>query len=82
MSCWGLSFLTLISLDPNFKPLQFEGFKNETGSNRFLMSPQKWVKATQAIGIFSKSGRYGDLEDLEDLGSGAVGQDKWEKKSY
>jgi hypothetical protein len=45
--------------NPNFKPLEFEGFKNEAGSNRFFMSPKKWVEATQAIGIFSKSGRYG-----------------------
>jgi hypothetical protein len=44
---------------PNFKSLEFEGIKNEAGSNRFFMSPQKWVEATQAIGIFSKSGRYG-----------------------
>jgi hypothetical protein len=45
--------------NPNFKPLEFEGFKNEAGSNRFFMSPKKWVEATRAIGIFSKSGRYG-----------------------
>jgi hypothetical protein len=45
--------------NPDFKPLEFEGFKNEAGSNRFFMSPKKWVEATNAIGIFSKSGRYG-----------------------
>ncbi len=43
----------------NFKPLEFEGFKNEAGANAFTMSPQKWIKATNAIGIVSKSGRYG-----------------------
>jgi hypothetical protein len=45
--------------NPNFKPLEFEGFKNAAGSNRFFMSPKKWVEATHAIGIFSRSGRYG-----------------------
>ena len=33
-------------------------FKNEAGSNKFKMSPQKWTKETNAIGIVSKSGRY------------------------
>ncbi|MES2458043.1 MAG: KilA-N domain-containing protein [Bacteroidota bacterium] len=42
-----------------FKPLEFEGFKNESGNNYFVLSPQKWVKETNAIGIISKSGRYG-----------------------
>ena len=45
--------------NPNFKHLEFEGFKNEAGSNRFFMSPKKWAQATLAIGIFPKSGHYG-----------------------
>ncbi len=45
--------------NPNFKPTDFEGFKNESGSNAFTLSPQKWIKSTDAIGIISKSGRYG-----------------------
>ena len=42
----------------NFKGGEFATFKNEAGSNRFKMSPQKWIKGTNAIGIISKSGRY------------------------
>ena len=42
-----------------FKPLEFERFKNEAGSNYFVLSPQRWIESTQAIGIISKSGRYG-----------------------
>jgi len=42
----------------NFKGGEFATFKNEAGSNRFKMSPQKWIKETNAIGIISKSGRY------------------------
>ena len=42
----------------NFKGGEFATFKNEAGSNKFKMSPQKWVKETNAIGIVSKSGRY------------------------
>jgi hypothetical protein len=45
--------------NPSFKPLEFERFKNEAGSNYFVLSPQRWIEATQAIGITSKSGRYG-----------------------
>ncbi len=45
--------------NPDFKPLEFEGFKNAAGANAFTMSPQKWIKATNAVGIVSKSGRYG-----------------------
>ena len=42
----------------NFKGVEFDTFKNEAGSNCFTMTPQKWIKATNAIGIISKSGRY------------------------
>ena len=42
----------------DFKGGEFDTFKNEAGSNKFKMSPQKWIKATNAIGIISKSGRY------------------------
>lgn len=45
--------------NPGFKPLEFERFRNEAGSNYFVLSPQRWIEATQAIGIISKSGRYG-----------------------
>ena len=42
----------------NFKGGEFDTFKNEAGSNTFKMSPQKWIRETNAIGIISKSGRY------------------------
>lgn len=45
--------------NPNFKPIEFDGFRNEAGSNAFTLSPQKWIEHTNAIGIVSKSGRYG-----------------------
>ncbi len=43
----------------NFKGGEFAPFKNEAGSNKFKMSPQKWIRQTNAIGIISKSGKYG-----------------------
>jgi hypothetical protein len=45
--------------NPDFKPLDFERFKREAGSNYFVLSPQRWIKATEATGIKSSSGRYG-----------------------
>ena len=42
----------------DFKVVEFDHFKNESGSNAFTMSPQQWIKTTNAIGIISKSGRY------------------------
>lgn len=36
--------------NPNFKLVEFEGFKNEAGSNSFVLSPQKWVETTAATG--------------------------------
>ncbi len=45
--------------NPKFKLVEFDGFKNEAGSNSFVLSPHKWIEATNAIGLISKSGRYG-----------------------
>ncbi|MDR1067756.1 MAG: KilA-N domain-containing protein [Clostridiales Family XIII bacterium] len=45
--------------NPDFKPLEFEGFKNRSGSNSFVLTPKRWIEGTNAIGITSKSGRYG-----------------------
>jgi KilA-N domain len=45
--------------NPNFKPLEFEGFRKQAGLNSFVMTPKKWIESTNAIGITSKSGRYG-----------------------
>lgn len=45
--------------NPGFKSIEFDAFKNESGSNSFALTPQKWIEATNAKGIISKSGRYG-----------------------
>jgi hypothetical protein len=53
--------------NPNFKPIEFDRFKTEAGSNYFVLSPQRWIDATNAIGIISKSGRYGGTYAHEDI---------------
>ena len=45
--------------NPDFKPVEFDGFKKDAGRNAFVLSPKKWIDATNAIGLRSKSGRYG-----------------------
>ena len=45
--------------NPGFNRVQFDTFKTEAGLNRFVMTPSKWIDLTGAIGITSKSGRYG-----------------------
>lgn len=56
-----ISFLGLWETmnNENFKGAEFYTFKNEARSNKFKISPQKWIKETNAIGIISKSGNNG-----------------------
>ena len=45
--------------NPSFNRVEFDAFRSQAGLNSFVMTPQKWVEATGAIGIVSKAGRYG-----------------------
>ena len=45
--------------NPDFNMVEFDQFKNEAGTNSFVLPPQVWIERTGAIGIMSKSGRYG-----------------------
>ncbi len=45
--------------NPNFKGVEFDSFRKGAGTNAFTLSPQRWIEKTNAIGIVSKSGRYG-----------------------
>lgn len=53
--------------NPGFNPIEFEGFRKEAGLNAFTLSPKKWIEATSAIGIMSKSGRYGGTYAHKDI---------------
>lgn len=43
----------------NFKLVEFNQFRNQAGERSFVMSPEKWIVSTNAVGIYSKSGRHG-----------------------
>lgn len=45
--------------NPNFKRAEFDTFKNEAGKHAFVISPELWVKNTNAVGIANKRGNGG-----------------------
>ena len=53
--------------NPNFKVAEFDHFKSEAGLPTFVLSPKQWTEKTAAIGIISKSGRYGGTYAHRDI---------------
>jgi len=53
--------------NPNFNSIEFEGIKNEAGSNRFILSVKQWVLKTNSIGVIAKAGRYGGTYAHKDI---------------
>jgi hypothetical protein len=53
--------------NPDFKVAEFDHFKMEAGLPTFVLSPKQWAEKTRAIGIISKSGRYGGTYAHRDI---------------
>ncbi len=53
--------------NPDFKPIEFDGFRKQAGLNSFVLTPKQWIEKTNAIGIASKSGRYGGTFAHKDI---------------
>ena len=53
--------------NPYFKPLEFDGFRIQAGLNSFTLSPKQWIEKTGAIGLITKSGRYGGTYAHKDI---------------
>ena len=53
--------------NPNFKPIEFDGFRKQAGLNSFVLTPKQWIEKTGAIGIVSKAGRYGGTFAHKDI---------------
>lgn len=53
--------------NPEFKLVEFDQFRNQAGTNSFVLSPQKWIESTNAEGIISKSGKYGGTFAHKDI---------------
>jgi hypothetical protein len=53
--------------NPNFNPIEFEGFRKQAGLNSFSLTAKRWIEATNAIGLISKAGRYGGTYAHKDI---------------
>ena len=53
--------------NPNFNPIEFDGFRNQAGLNSFILTSKKWINSTNAIGLISKAGRYGGTYAHKDI---------------
>ncbi|MBI4618974.1 MAG: KilA-N domain-containing protein [Desulfobacterales bacterium] len=53
--------------NPGFKPIEFDGFKKQAGLNSFILTAKQWIEKTNAIGLISKSGRYGGTYAHKDI---------------
>jgi hypothetical protein len=53
--------------NPDFKPVEFDGFRKQAGLNSFVLTAKRWIEATRAVGLISKSGRYGGTYAHKDI---------------
>lgn len=53
--------------NPNFKSIEFDGFRQRAGLNSFSLTPQRWIQATDAIGLLSRRGRGGGIYAHKDI---------------
>jgi hypothetical protein len=53
--------------NPGFNPIEFDGIKKQAGLNSFILTAKRWIDATGAIGLISKSGRYGGTYAHKDI---------------
>ena len=53
--------------NPDFKPVEFDGFRKLAGLNSFTLTPKQWIEKTSAIGLISKPGRYGGTYAHKDI---------------
>jgi hypothetical protein len=53
--------------NPNFNPIEFDGIKKQAGLNSFILTAKRWIVATNAIGLISRTGRYGGTFAHKDI---------------
>ena len=63
--------------NPDFKPIEFDGFRNQAGLNSFILTPKQWIEKTNAIGIISKAGCYGGTYAHKDIAFAQLTQIPW-----
>jgi len=53
--------------NPDFNPVEFDGIRKQAGLNSFTLTPKQWIEKTHAIGLISKTGRYGGTFAHKDI---------------
>ena len=53
--------------NPNFNSVEFDGFRRTAGLHTFTLSVTEWCERTNAIGIYSKRGKYGGTYTHKDI---------------
>ena len=53
--------------NPNFNCVEFDIIKSQAGLNSYRLSAKEWMTKTNAIGIISKTGRYGGTYAHKDI---------------
>jgi len=53
--------------NPDFNSPEFEGIKNASGLNRFILSVKQWTEKTNSKGLIAKAGRYGGTYAHKDI---------------
>lgn len=53
--------------NPRFNPIEFDGIRKNAGLNSFILTAKQWVERTGAIGLVSKTGRYGGTFAHKDI---------------
>lgn len=53
--------------NPSFNPVEFDGIRKQAGLNSFTLTPKQWISSTRAIGLDSRSGRYGGTYAHKDI---------------
>lgn len=51
----------------NFNSVEFDGFRKSAGLHTFTLSVTEWCERTNAIGIYSKRGKYGGTYAHKDI---------------
>ena len=53
--------------NPYFNSVEFDGFRKSAGLHTFTLSVTEWCDKTNAIGIYSKRGKYGGTYAHKDI---------------
>jgi len=53
--------------NPSFNPIEFDGIRKQAGLNSFILTAKRWIDSTKAIGLISKTGRYGGTYAHKDI---------------